>query len=270
MMDAFEELINRLGLSDEGYRQNYLKVKQMKYNPLMELMIKFNGRPHNSFYEILDRKMKGLELVFTSPKKWGEWYFNDPVKELRILPNGLSSIQVLEGEINPQRWLLEKPSFKKAMVRFIVERSYKGGHFGLLTPEQFFDMVNQGIIPYVIRIVAYTKDKRYKIDVNLVTNEVISDFRWNKIPPRIYNRRGVHEYLIFDKVYSSIPVEHFPRKFLEAIYESDSMDDEILSMIFNVSESMVHNNVGVLMKHGVVEVDEGAGVYRVRLPKQVL
>lgn len=269
-MDSFDAMRERLGITDEGYYKSYLKAKQMKYVTLMDMMVKFNGRPYDNIYEFIGKEMKTIELVFTAPKKWGEWIFNDPIKELRFLPNGLGSIQALEGEINPERWLLEKPPFKKAMIRIIVERSYPEGHFGLLTPERFFELVQKGYVPYVARVVAYTKQKRYKLDINLANSEIIADFRWDKIPPRIFVKRSLQEYLVFDQVYSSLDVAHFPRMFFEAIFESDSMDDEVLSMIFNVSESMVHNNVGVLIKHGVVEINESLGVYQAKLPKRSL
>ena len=266
-MDPFEEFIDRMGFGDESYVQQYLKAKQMKYSPLMDVLIRFNGKPYESFYEFLDRDIKALNLVFTAPRKWGEWHFNDPVKEIRILPNGMGSIQVLGGEINPQRWLLEKPPFEKVMVRFIIERSNPPGSYGLLTPEKFFSIVKHGIVPYVIRIVAYSKAKRYKVDLNLVTSQVIADFRWDKIPPRIYRRRSVQEYFIFDKIYANLNVAHFPKMFFEALFESDGLDEEILGLIFKVSPEMIRNNVGVLIKNRVVEFHENTGIYRVTLPR---
>ncbi len=266
MMEVFKEFLNRNNLNDENYERNYLRVKQMKYSPLLDVMFRFNGVPHDSFYEFLDKKFKALEIVFSAPKKWGEWHFNDPIKELRILPNGIGTIQVMDDEISPQRWLLEKPAFQKVMVRFVVESSYKSGTYGLLTPERFFKLVNDGIVPYVARIIAYSKDRRYKVDLNLVTNEAIADFRWGKIPPRIYRKKNVKEYFIFDKIYSSLPVAHFPKMFFEALFESDGLDTEILSLIFNINPSMVENNIGVLIKHKVVMFSEETGIYSVTLP----
>jgi len=268
-MGDFRGFLERIGVSGDEYEKMYLKIKQMKYEPLMEMMIKFNGRPYESFYQFLDGKMKALELVFTAPKKWGEWHFDDPVMGIRILPNGLGSIQVLDGEINPQRWMLEKPPFQKAMVRMIILRSHVEGGFGLLTPEKMFSLLKRGVVPYVVRIVAYTKQRRYKVDINLVTNEVIADFRGGKIPPKLRVRRSVQEYFIFDKVYSSLNIPYFPKMFFEAIFESNGLDEEILSLIFNVSPAIIKNNVGVLIKHNVVEYSESTGKYTVRLPMQV-
>ncbi len=266
-MDPFESFVERMKFKDDSYEREYLRAKQMKYSPLMDIMIRFNGRPHENFYEFLGMEMKALNIVFTAPRKWGEWHFNDPIKEIRILPNGMGSIQVMEGEINPQRWLLEKPPFEKVMVRFIIERSNPQGSYGLLSPEKFFTLVRNGIVPYVLRIVAYSKNSRYKVDINLTTSQVIADFRWDKIPPRIYRRRSVQEYFIFDKIYANLNVAHFPKMFFEALFESDGLDEEILGLIFKVSPEMIRNNVGVLMKNRVVEYHEDTGIYRVTLPK---
>ncbi len=266
IMDPFREFMERNDFDDEEYKKTYLKVKQMKYQPLMDAMFRFNGKPYENFYEFMDKKMKALEIVFSAPKKWGEWHFNDPVKELRILPNGIGAIRVMDGEINPQRWLLENPPFQKVMVRLIVERSHPSGTYGLLTPEKFFQLINEGVVPYVARILAYSKERRYKVDLNIVNSEVIADFRWGKIPPRIFRRRDVKEYFIFDKIYSTLPVAHFPKMFFEALFESDGLDTEILSLIFNVNPSMVENNVGVLIKHNVVKFSEEKGIYSVTLP----
>ncbi len=265
-MEAFKKFTERMKIEDPSVEQGYLKAKQMRYSPLMELMVRFNGAPYENFYDFLGKEMKALNMVFTAPKKWGEWHFNDPVKELRVLPNGLGSIQVMEGEINPQRWLLEKPAFQKAMVRFIVERAYPEGSYGLLTPEKFFQLVHRGVVPFVIRIVAYTKQRRYKIDINLAKNEVMADFRWGKIPPRVFRERDVKEYIVFDKIYASLPVAHFPKMFFEAIFESNGLDEELLRLIFNVSTPIIRNNVGVLIKNKVVEFNESSGLYTVRLP----
>ncbi len=267
-MEDFEKLLERLDISGKDYRRDYLKTKQMKYEPLMELMIRFNGRPYESFYQFLDKKMKAMELVLTAPKKWGEWLFNDPIKEVRFLPNGLGSIMVLDGEISPGKWILENKKFQKAMVRFIVERAHPNAAFGLLTPEKFFEIVHNGIIPYLLRIVVYTKDQRYKLDINLVRNEVMADFRWGKIPAKLYVRRRNEEYLVFDKMYASVPLPRFSKMVLEAVFESDMMDLENLGLVFNVPEEILKNNLGVLEKHNLVELDENTGVYRFKFLRQ--
>ncbi len=267
-MDNFKDLLDRLDISGKDYENYFLKTKQMKYDPLMEIMLRFNGRPYDGFYQFLDKKMKAMELVLTAPKKWGEWLFNDPVKELRFLPSGLGSVMVLDGEISPGRWLLENNKFKKAMVRFIVERAHPNAAFGLLTPEKFFEIVHNGIMPYLIRLVIYTKERRYKLDINMVRNEVIADFRWGKIPPKLFVRRTNEEYFMFDKMYSSVPLPRFSKIVLEAVFESDYMDLENLGLIFNVTEEILRNNLGVLEKHNLVELDKNTGIYRVKFLKQ--
>ncbi|NPA74649.1 MAG: hypothetical protein GXO25_01035 [Euryarchaeota archaeon] len=267
MMEEFKKLLRRMGLTEKAFEQNFLKTKQMKYDPLMEIMLRFNGKPYESFYQFLDKEMKGMELILTAPKKWGKWIFNDPIKELRILPNGLGSIMVLEGEISPGRWILENSKFQKAMVRFIIERAHPNAAFGLVTPEKFFEIVHNGIIPYLIRIVAYTRENRYKIDINIPRNEVIADIRWGKIPPKLFKRRTNEEYFMFDKVYSTIPLPRFSKLIFETVFESNGMDLETLALIFNVPEEILRNNLGVLIKHNLVEEDKSTEMYRVKFLK---
>ncbi len=264
-MKVFKDFLQRNSLNDNEYNQEYLKVKQMKYEALLDMMIKFNTMPYESFYQFIDRRMKALELIFTAPRKWGEWHFNDPVKEIRVLPSGLGALKYVDGEINPQKWILENVPYTKVMVRFIILRAYPQKAYGLLTPEKFFGLVHEGVVPYVVRVVAYSKERRYKMDINLVNNEVMADFRWGKIPPRLFKRRSVQEYFIFDKIYASLDINHFPKMVFEAIFESDGMDREVLSLIFNVNYSMIENNVGVLIKHRVVEASEDGSTFRVIL-----
>ncbi len=263
-MEELRNLLSRLSLSGKEYEQAFLKAKQMKYNTLMELMIRFNGRPYESFYQFIDKKLKTMELILTAPKKWGDWYFDDPIKELRILPNGLGAIMVTEGEVNPGQWILNKEKFQKVMVRFIVERAHPQKPYGLLTPENLFELSHQGVVPLLVRIVAYTKERRYKLDVNLVKNEIIADFRWDKIPPRLFKRMKVHDYFLFDKVYASLPIPHFSKMIMEALFESNGLDMENLTLIFNVIPEILENNLGVLIKHNLVEYDKASGEYRIK------
>ncbi len=268
-MKEFEDFLQRMNLTDRNYVQEYLRAKQMKYSPLMDFMVRINGIMRPSFYDIAEEKnLKTIELVFTSPRVWGDWDFNDAVQEIRILPNGLGSVKVVSGKITPQTWMFEKHEFHKAMVRFIVEKSYTQGVHGLLTPAKLVELMKKGVMPYILRVVCYTKDMRYKVDLNLPNGNAIGDFRHGKIPPRLLKKRNPEEYFNFDHLYSKLDIPRFPKKVWEAIFESDGMDIEVLTLIFNVSERIIENNVAVLKKYGLVEVDEKNKIYRATVPKQ--
>ena len=269
-MKDFQRLLNKLDLNDKNYLQEYLRAKQMKYAPILDFMIRVNGIFHNTFYDIINNKsLRTIEFVFTSPKIWGEWTFNDPIQEIRVLPGGVGSVKVVDGEITPQRWLFEKKNFKKAMIRFIIERAYRPGAYGLLTPSRLVDLMKQGVIPYILRVICYTKDARYKVDINIPNGNVMTDFRHRKIPPRLLKKRKVGEYLIFDKMYSSLDIPKFPRMVWEAVFESNGMDIENLTLIFNVSEKIIENNLAVLKKHNLVEENKKSKIYSAILPMQV-
>ncbi len=265
-MKYFLSLLKRLNMDEKIYIKEFLRVKQMKYSPILEVMEKFNGRPYSSFYEFLDRDLRTLEIIFTAPKKWGIWYFNDPIKEIRMLPNGVGSLIVLDDEVTPANWIMERKDFKKAMIRFIVQRASKKGAYGLLTPGALFNLVKGGIIPHVLRILIYTPERRYKIDINLPTSEAFADFRWEKIPYKIFKRRNVKEYLLFDKIYASLNIPIFTKMVFESLFESNGMDLEVLTLIFDVSRNIIKNNLDVLMKYNLVEEDT-SGIYYAKLPK---
>ncbi len=265
-MEYFLSLLKRLNIDEKPYMKEFLRVKQMKYTPILEVMEKFNGRPYSSFYEFLDMDIKTLEIIFTAPKKWGVWYFNDPIKEIRMLPNGAGSFIVLDGEVTPANWIVDRKDFKKAMIRFIVQRASKKGAYGLLTPQGIFNLVKEGIIPHVLRILIYTQERRYKIDINLPKSEAFADFRWEKIPYKILKRRSVKEYLLFDRIYSSLNIPIFSKMIFESLFESDGLDLEILALIFDVPDDIIKNNIGVLMKYNLVEKNDSE-IYYVKLPK---
>ncbi len=267
-MEKFQELLKRINVDDKSYLQEYLKAKHMKYSPILDFMVRVNGIFHDTFYEVMNKDMRAIEFVFTSPKVWGEWSFNDPVQEIRILPSGMGSVKVVDGEITPQKWLFEKMNFKKAMIRFIIEKSYKQGTYGLLTPSRLVDLMKGGVIPYVLRITCYTKEARYKLTLNIPNGNVMADFRHRKIPPRLLKKRKVEEYLIFDRLYSLLDIPRFPKMVWEAVFESEGMDIETLTLIFNVPEKIIENNLAVLKKYNLVEEDVKSKIYRATLPMQ--
>ena len=269
-MKHFQELLERMNFWDRNYIQEYLRAKQMKYSPLLDFMIRVNGVFYNTFYSIMDNdSLRTMEIVFTSPKVWGEWIFNDPVQEIRVLPNGVGSVKVVSGKVTPQKWLFEKRNFKKVMVRFIIQKSYRQGVYGLLTPSRLVNLMRDGVIPYILRVVCYTKDVRYKLDLNIPNGDVIADFRYGKIPPRLMKKRRVEKYLIFDKMYSSISIPKFSKMVWEAVFESEGMDIDTLTLIFNVSEKIIENNIAVLKKHNLIEEDKKNKIYKAILPMQV-
>ncbi len=264
-MSDFEQFLDRVGLEGDAYRQEYLKAKQMKYRPLLDLMLRFNGRICNSFYDIFARKFMALEISLTAPQRWGKWEFNDPIKEIRVLGNGMGSVKVFEGDIEPSKWIFDDPGFKKAMIRFIPLQTAGGEPRGLHTPEKFFSLPTTGTVPYLVRIVAYTHTGRYRIDVNMVNNNVIEDFRQGKIPPKIHAKRKLEEYIWFDRVYATVLTKRFHRMVFEAIFESSGIDIETLALIFNTRENIIKNNIAVLMKHDLVFEDEG--LYKAKVLK---
>ncbi len=270
-MRKFENILREMNLTDRNYIQEYLRTKQMKYSSLMDFMIRINGKMLDSFYDLVEEKsLKTMEIVFTSPKLWGEWEFNDAIQEIRVLPNGLGSVKVVSGKITPQTWMFEKHDFQKAMVRFIVEKSYIDGGHGLLTPARLVELMKMGIIPYILRVVCYTKNMRYKVDLNLPNGDVFDDFRHGKIPARLLKKRTPKEYIYFDRLYSTIDIPRFPKKVWEAIFESEGMDSEILSLIFNVPDKIIENNVAVLKKHKLVVEDESGKFFSSIIQKPTL
>jgi hypothetical protein len=119
--------------------------------------------------------------------------------------------------------------------------------------ELWEDVRSKGIVPFQMAICAYTQQRRYQYQLDLVDNGLIRDFRDGKIP--IANRifRQPMEYNYLDKILSSQELPDMTKKVLEIFFELEDGDAADIEIGLGITEKMARNNIKALEKRGMVD-----------------
>ena len=268
----------------DDYSKKMLKTELTKVItknkvPLLKFRLKADGKEYESMYDILLKDdVKAIELIFEKPAKMGRWEYDLPIKRLRMLSNGLGVVNIFSPiDLTLRKWVLEDPESKKVIIRnypiaffqpaSIKMKSLTEDLFTTSTyipkpqsfEETFNDVKKFGIVPFQVRIIAYSREKRYAFDLDLLENCLIEDFRTNKLSYSFSIQRSPMQYYKFDKVHAMLKIPDTPKKVFEAIFESKGLSAGEIAHLFEVSLKIATNNIQSLVSKGLLEEVDYAG-----------
>ena len=247
------------------------KYTTRRYRPLSQYEIKIDGKSGDFYDLILKNDFKIVDIIIKEPLLEGVWFYNSPVKKLRILKGGLGFANILIGKIDKYKWMNDEGVKDKVMVRAYITRYYQPQTIKMksemINPDPpplslrsldnlIKDVLNFGIVPFEIKLLIYTKAQRFSLLLDLLNSTVVCDPREGVMNPRLFRNRDPMEYVVFDSVIAKIHVPYIARCMFEILFESDGLCLNDIIQILNLPPAVAENNLNVLINKGLVEVDD--------------
>lgn len=213
----------------------------------------------------------GFEVLFLEPNLTGHWDFNIPTSRIRIANNGLGTITIYPRD-KLHRWGEEEGVERKCTLMMNTSECFRPQLMkdGLtkkyeeitciprleIVEDLWKDVRATGVVPFRLRLHAYTKDARYLYELDLLNNIQLMDFREEKIPPINRVARDVTDFYSFDKVVSADEnLPYISKRLFELLFESKVIEPPELAHAMRITEKMVNEHLGVLHRRGYVIKD---------------
>lgn len=263
----------------DNYAERHLDQELKKYQRSKELTLadisfKIDGKQYSSVmdavYEL--EEWKEFEMHFYHPKTDVIWEYDTPTKIIKINQAGKGALMIFPvdprslRQWNPnQEPLIEPAMFSSYLSHFYSPESIKSqtnkvDEKPLIPPrplcsphELWQDIRKKGIVPFQMTLCAYSQNKRYVYQLDLLNNSLLMDFRNGKIP--IANRisRNTLDYYHLDHYLSTMELPHLAKKVLQVIFDLENVVVADIEIGLGITEKMALNNVTALAKRGLID-----------------
>ncbi len=260
----------------DTYAQNTLiseaeRYRTRKYRLLSNYEIKIDGESGDFYDLVLKNDFKIVDILVKEPLLEGIWFYNSPVKKIRVLKGGFGFANVLIGKIDKYKWRGDDGVKNKVMVRAYITRYYQPQTIkmksemikpdppplSLRTLDNLIkDVSNFGIVPFEIKLLIYTKAQRFSLLLDLLNSTVVCDPREGVLNPRLFKSRDPMEYVIFDSVIAKVHIPYIAKCIFEILFESEGLTLNDITQILNLPPAVAENNINVLINKGLVEISE--------------
>jgi hypothetical protein len=244
---------------------------QKKQSVIAKINMRINKKHYDNLYDALAEieKLSEIELKLAEPDLNAEWFFNVPTPMIRIIENGLGWISILPKDMLDVWDVADTLVEERCMFRVYslayhdpkrARDAFAAKDFGIRFStklelfEDFWKRVREiGVIPFTIRLCAYTKTARYLYDIDLLTCSLLKDMREGKIPPVCKISRKPLQFYQLDKImtYDDLPL--ISKHIFEIIFESKEVNVLELAQALHITEHMVREHLDVLIRRRYVE-----------------
>jgi len=286
MTDTLElcQAILRLGSEEEvdfhaekELKRTFLEYKAAPKKALASSMYMINGKEYETFLEAIlaEDELENAGIRFLKPKLGENWDYNTPTKTIALMGNGMGwvehfsydafSLDKWDKQQNIQR---ENVMIRGFVTKFNYPESIKSksedplaGPKRLYIPkvlllEELWEHIRStGMVPFEIRICAYTKNSRYTYDLDLVNNTLLKDFRGGQAPLRNRAERTVIDYLNFDTVFAATDMKVIVKKTFINLFEMEKATAFDISHSMGITDQMAMNALNSIVHRGFAEKD---------------
>lgn len=238
---------------------------------IADFRLKINDRTFDWIYDafVEEEEIKRFELEFYNPKIESEWNYNVPTRCIKILPGALGWIYTIERDMVATWDMLESSTEQKCMFRGYITSYYKPCSlkksttisaeelepFQLADFETIWKNVKKNyIVPFRLRLCAYTQQTRYAYDLDLVNNKLVKDIREGKIVATNHEPRSAMQFYQMDKILSSTKLPELAKKIFEAVFECKIIDVVELAHAFGLTENTTRTYLGLLFKANYLDI----------------
>lgn len=222
-------------------------------------------------FEISDFNL--FQIYFVKPRRDQNWEYDVPTVEMKIKKGGAGTL-TLACPFNPfsvKRWEHLEPIEEEAMFRFyyldffypesIRSQSLRGDMerkypftLDLFLFEDFLKFARKfGVLPLVLRACVYTKHFRFTYDIEIVSDNLIANFRAGKFPVSARVFRHPKQYYYLDRTLASADIGEHPKKVLETAFETRGVTVSDIANAYGLSERMAEGSLEVCVKYGFLE-----------------
>jgi len=265
--------------AEKELKRHYLEYRSSQKKPLASVGYMVNGSEYAFLLEALndERKLENLGLRFKNPDLDENWDYNTLTRTLVLMGKGTGVLERFSYDaFSLSKWDRNQQMQRdNVMIRGFISRFYypqsiisesEDPHAApkrmyvprLAMLEEMWNHVRStGMVPFEIRVCAYTKTARYTYDIDLIGNTMLKDFRGGQAPLRNRAERGIIDYLNFDTVLASTDMKDLVKKAFVNLFESEYATGPDLAYSMHITPQMAANALEAIYSRGFA-LKEGA------------
>jgi hypothetical protein len=255
--------------AEKQLKRAFYEYKQASKTPLASSTYLVNEEEYESLLKAMADigELKTGGIHFFKPNMKENWDYNTPTSRILLMGDGMGVVERFDYD----SFALEKwnrgQEVKKELVmlrafptRFYIPMSIKtkskdpqAGPPCLYTPklltlEEFWrDVRGKGLVPFEIRVCAYTRSQRFSYDIDLLGNRLLKDFRGGQVAPRNKAVRTAMDYMNFDMILASTDMKELVKKVFINLFEVKESTAFDISHTMGITETMARNGLDAVV-----------------------
>ncbi len=265
--------------AEKEMKRHFLEYKASQKKALAGLDVMVNGTEYSGLLSALaaEEELENLGLKFLKPSMGENWDYNTPTKTLVLMGNGQGILERFSYDaFSLDKWNMgQQVQRENVMIRGFISKFYypqsiiSESEDPLAAPKRMYipklsmlediwrHVRSTGMVPFEIRVCAYTRTERYTYDIDLVSNAMLKDFRGGQAALRNKAERGIIDYLNFDTVLASTDMKEMVKKAFINLFESEYLTAPDLAHSMHITNQMAGNALEAIYTRGFA-VKEGA------------
>lgn len=256
-------------------KRAFYEYKQAPKKPLASTTYVANEKEYDSLLEALvkEESLDTGEILFYKPNLDENWDYNTPTKTLTLIGRGVGYVDRFDYDsFALQKWdkgqLMQTD---KVMIRAFLSRFYypqsiktksKDPHASekrpfvpklMLLEQLWSDVREKGLVPFEIRVCAYTRDARFSYDLNLIDNQMLKDFRGGQVPPRNRAERTAVDYMNFDMILATTDMKDLVKRVFINLFEVKEATAFDISHTMGITDNMARNGLDAVVSRNLAD-----------------
>ncbi|KYK27675.1 MAG: hypothetical protein AYK23_02140 [Candidatus Proteinoplasmatales archaeon SG8-5] len=261
--------------AEKQLKSSFYEYKQAKRVPLASSKYLVNEEEYDSllqaFAEVKELETGGIR--FFKPNMKENWDYNTPTSMILLMGDGMGIVERFDYDsFSLEKWSKGQEVQKELVMlrafptRFYVPMSIKTKSKDplagpprlyiprLLTLEEFWqDIRANGLVPFEIRVCAYTRSARFSYDIDLVNNRMLKDFRGGQVPPKNKAVRTAMDYMNFDMILASTDMKELVKKVFISLFEVKEATAFDISHTMGITDTMARNGLDAVVSRELAD-----------------
>jgi hypothetical protein len=259
--------------AEKELRRHYFEYGAAQKKTLAGTAYMVNGREYNSLLEAMgsEESLESAGIRFIKPDLAENWDFNTPTRTLVLMGKGMGVLERFSYDsFRLDKWDKHQQIQRdNVMIRGFLTRFYypqsiiTESEDPLAGPKRPYipklvlleDLWNHirstGMVPFEMRVCAYTKTARYIYDIDMINNTMLKDFRGGQAPLRNQAKRTIIDYLNFDMVLASTDMKDIVKRAFINLFESEYATASDLAYSMHITSQMAANALTALVTRGL-------------------
>ncbi|MDO9538076.1 MAG: hypothetical protein Q7J68_07135 [Thermoplasmata archaeon] len=255
--------------AENELRRTFYEYRAAQKKSLASVSYMVNGQEYDSLLKAIveHEELENLGLKFLKPDLSENWDFNTPTRMLVLMDKGMGvlerfsydSFKLKKWDKHQQiqrdnvmirgfpTWLYFPQSIKTKSIDPLAApiRPYIPK---LVQLEELWSHIRKnGMVPFELRVCAYTKTARYIFDIDLIHNVMLKDFRGGQSPLRNRAQREIIDYLNFDTVLASTDMRDLVKRAFINLFESEYTNAFDLAHSMHITDKMAANALNAIV-----------------------
>ncbi len=261
--------------AEKELKRAFFEYRQAPKKALASISYMVNGKEYASLLEAIVEKeeLATAGIRFFNPDLEENWDYNVPTKAIALMGKGMGWVErftyksfSLDKWDKEQQMLRDSVMLRAFPVRFYFPQSIKTKSIDpraapvrpyvpkLITLEALWRVIrDKGLVPFEIRVCAYTKEQRYSYDLDLVNNRLLKDFRGGQVAVRNRAERSSIDYLNFDMILASTEMKDIVKKAFIELFEVTEATAFDISHTMGITDLMGKNSLDAIVSRGLAD-----------------